>query len=491
MALPISRLISVQVNLSPQAAQAQNLSTLLILGSSPIIDTKTRMRSYDTIDQVATDFGTSASEYLAAVLWFEQSPRPGKLLIGRWAQNATSGQLFGAPLSLTNAQLAVWQAIVNGGFTITIDGAAPVTLAGLNFAAVSNFNGIAAIIDAALAGATVVYNSVYSRFEITSATTGVASIVSFATPSGAGTDISHMLGIGPVDGGYQANGMAAETALSAVTYFDQNFGQQWFGLVVLGAVNADHLAIAPYIEATEAYHVYGITSQEAAAVVPTATTDIGYQIKQLGLDYTTYQYSGLNPYAVVSMLARILPVNYSGNNTVISLMYKKEPGIGAETLTPTQADALAAKNYNVFVQFDNDTAIIVDGKVSSGQWLDTVIGAAAFAVAIQNGVYNVLYTSTTKIPQTDQGNHVLTTAIEQIGSQFETNGFLGAGIWDEDGFGTLQRGDPMPKGYYVFAPPIATQAAADRSARISVPIQVAAKLAGAVHKANVIVTVNS
>src|SRR5258708_30426385 len=105
-ALPISRLINVSVNLSPAAAQSQSVIHLLILGSSTVIDVVSRLRSYLTLSAVATDFGTAAAEYLAAVLWFQQSPQPVSLLIGRWAKTASSGQLFGGALSVAQQALA-------------------------------------------------------------------------------------------------------------------------------------------------------------------------------------------------------------------------------------------------------------------------------------------------------------------------------------------------------------------------------------------------
>jgi hypothetical protein len=81
--LPISRLITVSVTLTPLAAQGQSLSNMLILGDSATIDVVSRMRTYTTLTQVATDYGTAAPEYLAAALWFAQAPQPTQLLIGR------------------------------------------------------------------------------------------------------------------------------------------------------------------------------------------------------------------------------------------------------------------------------------------------------------------------------------------------------------------------------------------------------------------------
>jgi hypothetical protein len=66
--LSISRLIKVSVSLAASAAQSQNINSLLILGTSTVIDTVERIRSYTTIEEVAADFGTSVEEYLQAFL---------------------------------------------------------------------------------------------------------------------------------------------------------------------------------------------------------------------------------------------------------------------------------------------------------------------------------------------------------------------------------------------------------------------------------------
>jgi hypothetical protein len=210
----------------------------------------------------------------------------------------------------------------------------------------------------------------------------------------------------------------------------------------------------------------------------------------LKLSKTMVQYSSQNAYAVCSLLGRMLTVNYNGSNTVITGMYKQEPGVVAESLRESQMQALQAKNCNVFVEYNNNTAIIEQGKMASGEFIDTITGADAFAVNVMNEVYNLLYTSPTKIPQTDDGNHLLVTTIEAVCSVFKTNGYLAPGVWDQAGFGSLSQGDFLAKGFYVYAPPIASQFKADRQARKSVPIQVAAKCGGAIHTVDVILNIS-
>src|SRR5712691_9284733 len=106
--LSISSLIAVSINLSPLPAQAQNISDLLILGSTDVIDVNERMRTYTTITGVQNDFGAAAPEALAASLWFQQAPQPTELRIGRWAQNATSAKFVGGTLSGANSVIAPW-----------------------------------------------------------------------------------------------------------------------------------------------------------------------------------------------------------------------------------------------------------------------------------------------------------------------------------------------------------------------------------------------
>jgi len=598
--LPVSRLVNATITLTQSAAQSQNTSTLLILGTSNVIDPVSRFRTYEDITDLATDFGTNAEEYKAAVLWFEQAPQPASVMVGRWAKTAVAAQLFGATLSAAQQAIAAWTAVTTPAFSITINGS-PYTISPASFAAATNLNGIAALIQTALAasvaGSTCVWNSTFQQFQITDGTTGVASTLSFASaptasgsvtytvnPSasatvtlggtvvtfvsalttgnqvligatlaatlanavtflnqstdvnltkatysvnqagtalqvvyktagttgnaftlvasvgtvsgatlagGSGTDISGMLGMTSASSGaYVSQGIAAESALSAVTLFDQNYGQQWYAVTVPSAVDADHLLIAPYIEATTTKHYYGVSTQEAAVLVPGDTTSIAYQLKLAGYKKSCVHYSSSNAYSVVSYLARILTTDYTGNNTVITLKFKQEPGITPENINTTQANALESVNCNVFVAYDNDTAIIEQGVSCSGDYTDSVLGADNLAIDIQNAVFNLLYTTTTKIPQTDAGNHLILTTMEKVCAQYVSNGFLAPGTWNSSGFGTLSEGDYMPKGFYIFAPPIANQSQANRAARKSVAFQIAAKEAGAVHSADIAITVN-
>lgn len=493
--LPVARVVNVTVSLTALPTQAPSINSCLVLGTTPgVIDTVTRMRQYANIAGVAADYGTTTEEYLAAVIWFSQNPQPTNLYIGFWAKVASHGQLIGATLPVASQLLSFWTPITSGGFTITVNGT-PHSVTGLNFSAQTNLNGVASIINTGLssasAGATILWNAQFHRFELTSTTTGSTSSVAFLTAPGSGTDISGMLAmtVGS-SGAYAVPGLAPETAVSAVTFFDNQFSTIWYALVIPSASDAEDEAVAAYIEAANPGHYYGVTTQEAGALVATDQTNLAYMLSQLGFRKTAVQYSSSSNYAIMSYLARILTTRWNGQNTVITLKFKQEPGIVPELINTAQANALASFNCNVLATYANGTNFIQEGFSSSGDFTDTIIGADALALQMQTAIFNVLLTTPTKIPQTDQGISLLLNAGDATCVAFVSNGYIAPGTWNAGGFGTLNQGDFMAKGWYSFAAPLALQSQADRAARHSTLLQYAVKLAGAVHDADVAISVN-
>lgn len=491
-ALPISTLVNVTGSFEPTAAQGQNTSTLLVLGSSAVIDPVTRIRTYTSEEAVATDFGNNAPETLTAQIWFSQTPQPQSIDIGRWVQTASAGQLYGAPLTAAQQAIAVWNAVADGGFDVSINGT-PLTITELDFAAAANLNAVAAAIqtalNAVLAGATCVWNSVYSRFVITSPTTGAASTVTFLTaPAEGTTDISGMLGMTAASSGaYIANGIVAETALAAATIFDDQFGGQWYGMMICGAADADHQAVAAFLAASSNKHYYFVPTQEAGVFTPGNTENIAYELMTAETGKCAVQYNGGSPYAIASLAAKMLTVNWGGSDTTIPAAWQTEPGVAADNLTSSQLAALLANNCNAFLNWSNGAAITYPGIGSDGNWIDAVIGADVLTIAIQTAVFDLLQTQT--VGQDDAGNHLIKVTIENVLAQWVTNGFIAKGLpWNGAGFGSLQEGQTLSKGYYVYVPPMASQQQSQRTARIGGPFQIAVKLRGAIQTCDVVIT---
>lgn len=491
--LSVGDIVNVDIVMSPLAAALRNFGALLILGSTPnVIDTTERLREYSGIDQVAQDFGTAAPEYLAADAYFSQSPQPSTLYIGAYAQTATAGRLLGGKLSAAQQSLTNFTAVTSGSLSLMIDGSAE-TLTLVDLSAATNLNGVASDITAALAGAaTCTWDATNDRFVITSASSGSTSSVAFATDAGTGTDLAPLMLLRSTDGGRSAVGSAIETAVAGITACAAA-SSDWYGHTsapVTAWTDQENEDVAAFIEAANPSRINGITTQNSAAIDPAQTTDIASVLQSSKYRRTFVQYSSSSKYAAASLFGRAFTVDFGGNNTTITLKFKQEPGISAETLTETAAATLAAKNCNVFVNYNNSTAIIQEGKMCDGSYFDEVQGLDWTQNNLQTAIYDLLYTSPTKIPQTDAGVNQIVATAEGAMDQAVSNGLIAPGTWNAPGFGAIVQGQTLSKGYYVYAPRVAMQSQADREARKAPTIQIAAKLAGAVHSANVVINVN-
>jgi len=615
--LPITNLVNVSASLTPLGASYLNLQTLLIIGDSNVIDTYQRIRLYSSLSGVAGDFGTTAPEYLAATIFFDQSPTPTALYIGRWAKTASHGVLQTGFLTSAQQTISNWTVITSGSFGTTIDGST-FQYTGLNFSAATNLNNVASTIQTAMqaggvtvpgtpvlgsassgslaqttyyvkttyvtvngettpsaeanllvtanhvvtvaspaangvgvtgynvyassstgtetkqtatpiaigvnwqmpgtgliggsalpgtntatiAGsttATVVFNSTEGNFTFSSGSSGTTSSMGFLTSVGSGTDISaQLLGTSAL-AQYATSGVAAETAVACVQTLD-SMTTYWYGLMFAAGTNngdiadSDYLAIAPYIESSTATtgnpHIFGLTTSEAGALSSSSTSDIGYNLNAAGYTRTFYMYSSQNPYGVAGLYGKLLTVNFAAQSSMITLMWKQLAGFTYETLTPTQAAALNTKRYNYYALFNNGVAIVVNGMMASQDFVDEIFGLDGLVNYIQTDFFNLMVTTTTKIPQTDAGMHQLIVTAQNACQAFVNNGYLAAGTWTSAGIGPVQTGQVLSNGYYVWAAPMALQSAAQRAQRISPTIQILAKEAGALHDIVVSLTVN-
>lgn len=486
--LNVGRLVNVSINLSPTAAARRGFGTLLIVGDSSVINGSERVRTYTDIESVATDFGTSAPEYMASQLYFGQSPSPKQLMIGRWLRTATAGFLKGGALTSTEQTLTNWTSITTGSFKITIDGTLK-TVTGLNFSAATNLNGVASAINAVLTGATIAWDG--NRFVVTSSTTGTSSSVSYASAHTSGADISQQLKLNSGISSGPINGYAAETPLACVTEL-VNASGQWYGVCFAASTmptDDNIVEVAGFIEAASSSHILGVTETNASVLDASYTSDLANRLKALNYKRSCVQYSE-NKYAIASLFGRAFSVNFAANKSTITLMFKQEPGVTAASLTETQAKTLKTKRANVFVNYGNDTAILQYGVMAGPAYFDEIHGLDWLSDSIQNSLYNLLYQSTTKIPQTDAGQTQLMAAVSSVLQEAITNGLVAPGQWNAPGFGQLSQGDYLSSGFYVYSTPMALQNQATREQRTAPAIQIAVKLAGAIHGVDCVVAVN-
>ena len=478
--LPVSRVVNVAVEMSPTAAALRNFGSCLILGDSDIIDTDERIRLYSSISDIATDFGISSREYLAAQAFFSQSPQPTQVYIGRWAKSATAGRLRGRTLSSAEQDISLFTAITTGTLSLTIDGASK-SMASIDLSAETNLNGVASQISSAL-GVSGSCAWTGERFVITSATTGTSSTVA-TTDTGT---LSSLMGF--AGSATSVAGVAAESLASAITaLLDYN---TWYMVCVAPDASDDSIVeAAGLIEAASPSRMIGFTTQNSTEIDSTASSTLGSRLKGLGYNRTILVYSSDSPVAAASVFGRMATINFEGSNTTLTLKFKQLPGVTAENLRSSQAEALKSHNVNAFCAYQNDTSILQEGITSGGWFIDEPHGLDWLQNRVETDLWNLLYTSK-KVGQDESGATAIVSCVNKSLEQGVTNGLIAPGVWNGDAFGALESGDTLSTGYYVYIQPFDEQSQSDREARKAPPIQIAVKLKGAVHFINVTITVN-
>lgn len=478
--LPVSRVVNVAVEMSPTAVALRNFGSCLILGDSDIIDTDERIRLYSSISDIATDFGISSREYLAAQAFFSQSPQPTQVYIGRWAKSATAGRLRGRTLSSAEQDISLFTAITTGTLSLTIDGASK-SMASIDLSAETNLNGVASQISSAL-GVSGSCAWTGERFVITSATTGTSSTVA-TTDTGT---LSSLMGF--AGSATSVAGVAAESLASAITaLLDYN---TWYMVCVAPDASDDSIVeAAGLIEAASPSRMIGFTTQNSTEIDSTASSTLGSRLKGLGYNRTILVYSSDSPVAAASVFGRMATINFEGSNTTLTLKFKQLPGVTAENLRSSQAEALKSHNVNAFCAYQNDTSILQEGITSGGWFIDETHGLDWLQNRVETDLWNLLYTSK-KVGQDESGATAIVSCVNKSLEQGVTNGLIAPGVWNGDAFGALESGDTLSTGYYVYIQPFDEQSQSDREARKAPPIQIAVKLKGAVHFINVTITVN-
>lgn len=477
--LDVARVVNVTVNKSPQLATGRNFGMLCILGGTGVIPATERIRTYNNIADVGADFGVDDPEYKAAVLAFAQQPRPAQLAIACIVSTATFSTVTGIPVGF---DASVWNAITDGGFVMTVQGVEK-TYGGMDFSTATNQQDIVGIVAPVLNADNLSIEYTGGQYIIASMQSGPVQLTATSAPV-AGTDISALLG---TDMAQVTVGIDAETPVQAVNalldYTD------WYALCLAFSVpTPELLQICSILEAASPSRIIGITTNDPDCLLSTSQTDIAYLTSNQKLMRTCVLYSKTE-FAVVSLLSRILTTDFTGSNTTITLKFKQLPTVAPEILTASQATALATKHANVFVQYNNNTAITQEGTMANGDFVDEVYGLDWLQNAVQTAYWNCLYGST-KVPQTNAGIAKLTTAVSAACKQAQNNGLLAEGQWNTNGFGALNEGDMLNNGYYIFAPRIETQSQAERETRWAPTLQIAAKMAGAIHGGAVIINVN-
>ncbi|MGA6104751.1 DUF3383 domain-containing protein [Pseudomonas solani] len=495
MSLPLSQIVNVQLNVQPVSTPRRDFGQLALFtpeAGNVFIDASTLYISCASQAEVEAAFGSSSQTAIAASAFFAQSPRPKQLLVARWLKStrnvpAVKAAINGTPLLATLDQL---KAVSAGQLSITVDGVRQ-DVSGLNFSAAADFAAIAALIDAKLTAQAVScrYDAVANRFILDADVAGAAKAIGFAQDLGAtGTYLGGLLrlenGMAQKVAGADALVLSAQTLPQAfAALLDVNAG--WYAATVAASLTDDEIEQASAWVLAADKKVFGVTTQNPSHLENVASNPFKRLVDRQS-HRTVAVFDKNDPYAVNSWLARALSVNFAANNSTLTMKFKQLPGISADNLTLTEADKCRKLGLNFYTYFD-ESAMVAEGTVIGGRFFDEVHILDWYVDAVQKEVFATLYRSPGKVPLTDAGVARLLASVRKVCREGVNNGAFAPGVWNGDPFGNLVSGERLDEGFYVWADSVDNLSTSDREQRKAPPIQVALKMAGAVHSVDVLV----
>jgi hypothetical protein len=482
MSLSLNDIVSVSVNTAKANAVTNTFNIGLIIGQSNVISLTTRVNLYNQASDMLLDgFTTTSPEYLAAQLYFDQTPKPTKVAIGRWNYPTET-----AVQAVTACRLAsnVWYACYICGAAKAdilsvapyIDSASPTSTFFYTTHDADVLAGTAGNIMQTLQSSNMhrTFGQYSNQFTTTSTAGYETGATGGSTNISAGTATTFKIA---VDGGAATSVTLNVTGLTT-------------GPLIAAAMQTGIQALGgSYAGVTVSYtnNVYVITSgttgtSSSVAITAGSTNDVAATLK-IGAINGAVDISGTSAtiYAdsAVSAMGYAMGANTGLSNSAYTLAYITEPGVNTENITETQLETIKGYNGNVLVNYGATYNILTQGTTADGTPFDSIINLDVLSNNIQIAIMNALQ-SAPKIPQTNSGISTLMNAIAGPCNQALNSGAIAPGIWNAASIGSLNTGDALPNGYVIMSDSLATQSAADRSARKAPNLYVAAKLAGAI-----------
>lgn len=189
---------------------------------------------------------------------------------------------------------------------------------------------------------------------------------------------------------------------------------------------------------------------------------------------------------------RALSVDFNASLTTITMNLKSLIGIEPDPgINQTRQDQATDCGADTYPSIEGVAKVLCSG---ANKFFDQVYNEQWFVGALRVAGFNILAQTSTKLPQTESGMTSFKGAFRKVCEQAVRNGYLAPGSWTlPDTFGVQADfySNIENVGYYIYSSPISQQLPAVRETRVAPTVQIAAKEAGAIHKGNVLVTINA
>lgn len=477
-----SNIITVTLQGTPQGLSVPNINSVALISSEvPVWSGAQTFAIYKDPTSVAQDFGSNSLAFLIATSFFSQVPNPIQ----------SQGYLVIIP---RQQSVAV---------------AANVSIQDLNFQAVATGTGGNSITIAYTTGATagsevvsVIGNAI--SVQIASGVSTAAQIKTAVDAFGAAAalvtttvyGVSSNKQTAPVTATNLAGGSASGLEPAHTAMIRTINDVYYFGVLLDVIPTSPFTTLPSYVQGSDKMLFVASNSKSDIASNGILGSLAGRNQNNVrGLYYNDGVTNDTITFAA-AYASRGLSVDFAGSLTAFTMNMKQLVGFSPDkTLTQTDLNTALANGIDIYPPFGFQGLTATGNLYTSGAngFFDQIYNQFWMKFALQVAGFNFLAQTSTKIPQTETGMDGLKNAYRSIMTQAVTNGVLAPGAWNSPlVFGNVQNliAAVANIGYYVYSLPVSQQLVADRNLRKAPLIQIAAKMAGAIHTSSVIVEVN-
>ena len=167
-------------------------------------------------------------------------------------------------------------------------------------------------------------------------------------------------------------------------------------------------------------------------------------------------------------------------SSAFALCYKSIATATANIFTEANVVTIKGSNGNVYVSRTKNRASIENGTTASGLRYDEVLYLDMIAADLQVACFNLIANSDVKLPQNESTTTLFKNVVARVLEGYYGRGVLATAAWRGLPIVTVQTGDTIEHGYYMWADLYDNQTAEDRVAHKAMPMTILLCLSGSV-----------
>lgn len=221
-----------------------------------------------------------------------------------------------------------------------------------------------------------------------------------------------------VVGRKDSNDATIDAALNAIA----NENNDWYGVVVDQAMVANFADVASWVETAKKFAIFWIT--DVNAYDSTKSTDLASVLNLAHRNRSAVVWHATPADGADYIDAAWMGEGFPYEPGTSTWAYKTLNGVTPDTLLASQETALKGKNCNYYTTVGG-VSITQEGKVASGEYIDSIIGTDWIEARLREAVYSALVNNR-KIPYDDTGIAMIEGLVKGVLNEAASKGILQA-----------------------------------------------------------------